>query len=591
MEKLNFLCLNILSSGNTLTETIITNNNSKNNTANNLNKSASVSTNDTNNNNDDDNLNINSNKSNIYFYFLEIINKITKMLNSYNCQTNKKEEKEKEDKEDKDYSYYNVGLQNISLFNFIDKQQQEQQIKQPLTILKKEPEENRNANKLQDSSSNNKLINQLSYLSTISNTSNNYNNLKSNNLPLNLNNNNSSALFNLPINNKDTKEISGSSNNSISNNKKEETKTINMSSVLNNNLINNKQDNNLKLNNNNSNSSLINKKQDNGNNKNSNDNSNSNLSNNDSAKVDATDDVSIKLLNSANNFWNIRQKLNGISSNKNEETILKKIMDEINPAITQLTCEDDLQRCVNKIEKVLKELQNNKKYDLFMFTIDDICKRLIYKSERYKNEPKKNFFVFSKLIFLLNEKLNSNSNNSSNENKNVLSDYFIGILCYKCPYVIPKVFTEQDFNKDKKVLMKRKGYSDENEKYSEFISNMESYSYLYFSFLFLYDNNTSKIKIIKSYLNNLESLPKITEELGPSFKAFLNCLGNYSKDKLQLQDKIKALSIKVTKDLDSIKTTNKQLSVDVKSVISDNIHFIKSYLKQILEGKKTDMHA
>ena len=64
----------------------------------------------------------------------------------------------------------------------------------------------------------------------------------------------------------------------------------------------------------------------------------------------------------------------------------------MNTIIGQLSQDDDLLRLTDKTKKVLKELIND--YNLYLFAIDYILKRLIIKSEKYKDESKTNFILF-----------------------------------------------------------------------------------------------------------------------------------------------------------------------------------------------------
>jgi hypothetical protein len=276
-----------------------------------------------------------------------------------------------------------------------------------------------------------------------------------------------------------------------------------------------------------------------------------------------------QLLDSANHYWdNIRLKIKEISEDKSKKRLLDKIVTEVNIVIQQFSSEADIDRSVSKIKSILKELISQ--YNLYIYCIDYLIKCLLIKSEKYLNEDKINYVVFAKLISLLSK-------------DNVLiRNYFLHMIAYKCPYIIPKIFSDKEYP-DEKIRRKRLGFSDtstENERLTDFLNNMECYSYLYFNFLLL----CNIIEIIKDYTNSLLTVT-ITHPIGSVFKVFLYILGSKVKE-LEGMQKLTDIFIRMTKTLEEIK--NKTTQGDIKSVLSANIRLIKKYHLNLKDNKKID---
>jgi hypothetical protein len=234
----------------------------------------------------------------------------------------------------------------------------------------------------------------------------------------------------------------------------------------------------------------------------------------------------------------------------------------------QFSSDADIDKTVLKIKNILKELITQ--YDYYIYTVDYLLKCLLIKSEKYLNEDKKNYVTFSKLVTQL-----------SNDNV-LIRNYFFHLIAYKCPYVIPKLFTDKDYQ-DEKTRRKRLGFSDtstENERLVDFLNNMECYSYLYFNFLL--QNNL--IELIKDYMSNLQTVT-ITHPIGSAFKVFLYILGPKIKE-IEGMQKLTEIFTRMTKTLEEIK--NKTTQSDIKSVLSANIRLMKKYHLNLKDNKKID---
>jgi len=235
-------------------------------------------------------------------------------------------------------------------------------------------------------------------------------------------------------------------------------------------------------------------------------------------KLETIHKFSIKdnLIKSSENYWAfLRPAIKNILGNPAYKKQTEKIMLEISPLINQISQDEDVPITVTKITKLLQEIKNAKNEDLYLFAMNYICSRLIDKSDKYRKESKKNFLNFASILTKLS---------SSNT---LLADFFFSIITYKCPYIIPKTYHIADFP-DKHTYFKRLGYSKDGEPVSDWINNMECYSYFYFAFL---SQNENYLEIIKDYLNSLQVI-SIDYPIATSFKVFLNALGAIVKLKI-----------------------------------------------------------
>lgn len=297
----------------------------------------------------------------------------------------------------------------------------------------------------------------------------------------------------------------------------------------------------------------------------------------------------------SDNYFNLRSKINKISEDKTKKAISDKITTEINVTINQLSQMDDISNNATRISALLSELKKQSQLELYLFTIDFLFKRLIYKSEKYKSEHKRNYLIFGKFVFELNKLVGSN----------VVCDFFMQMIVYKCPYIAFKVINKADFPDDK-TYKKRLGFTNESESMTDFFSNIESYSYLFFAFLFhslrFYSSNPNHPNY-KHYLSNLlmylEDFINFFESCESKeikyphvviYKVFLNCLGNETlKHVPNFTEKLIKIAMKIVKHMEEQKK-KPGVTAEIKSLITDNLHFIKTYVKEIKERKLTDMH-
>jgi hypothetical protein len=275
------------------------------------------------------------------------------------------------------------------------------------------------------------------------------------------------------------------------------------------------------------------------------------------------------LLSASDNYYRkLRLTVKAIAEKKEYKSITEKIMVDVNPLMAQLLTESDVPSVSLKINKILKEFKDNKKDDLYIFTLDFIYKRLLFKSQGYKNEDKVNFFTFAKLV------------NKIKENNEIASDYFLQYITYKCPYIIPKIFTKKDYP-DSKELRKRMGFTNEEESLEELYGNIECYALVYFNYLMM---NRNFHPIIEEFLSDLEVTP-IEYPMACVVKVYIYLCGALMKEKGQFK-KLEDVAKKYQETLDKLKS--QATSGGTKSYLSANSRFIKKYITNIKNNKRLD---
>lgn len=302
-----------------------------------------------------------------------------------------------------------------------------------------------------------------------------------------------------------------------------------------------------------------------------------------------------KMQIACDNYFNIREKLKKISSDKNFKSISNKISIEINVPISQIIEANDAEKNARIISNILLQLKAKKNLELFLFTIDLTFKLLLKRSENYKSEAKKIYLNFAVFILELN----------SNIGDEIIKDFFISIIMFKCPYLAFKEFKKSDFS-DIKLFRKRQGFASENESMSDWLKNIEAYSYLFFSYIYTNLNfcgknsnkkNKNQMEKMKNYLEDFLKFyencekEKINYPIMVIFKVFLNTLGKEILRIFSFSDGNEKL-MKIAKKISVVmeeKKKKSEVSGEMKSIILENLHFIKVYVKQIKEKKLTDM--
>ena len=290
----------------------------------------------------------------------------------------------------------------------------------------------------------------------------------------------------------------------------------------------------------------------------------------DSKEVKSNDALS-NLISASRNYLKIKLVIGsfvGINQdyyNKLEVTLKEKI--------TQTTNEEHINETTNFFLGLLEELFKSKKENEYLFTINSICQLLIIKCEQYKDDNSMFNYYLAKIISALSSR------------HTLFKDVFISMMTFKCPYVIPKFFKRQDFNSIEEYLKAIGMCKDET--FNDFLSHMESYSFLYFSFIL---QNKNLFYLAKTFWDSINNEEKTVYPMGGVVFSFLNILG----EKIRKENPQTYISI-IKKFQDHlVKLTAMKNSINdpklkaLKDQIAKSIFQIKDICNTILKNNPTD---
>lgn len=278
-----------------------------------------------------------------------------------------------------------------------------------------------------------------------------------------------------------------------------------------------------------------------------------------------------KLIEAANNFVKIKPKIKELMLGDIYSTQMTKIMDTLGPLTSQINESSVIESATTTTKKCLKEVEAFGKKELYLITIDNFLNLLFSKSHFFVTQLPQKIFNITKVLNLVNS--------------STLTNLFFQKICYSCPYVIPVAFSKTDFPEAAK-LKERQGLR-EDEDVNGFNCRMESFEYLYFTFLRL---NYKKYRpLVIDYLHQIEKINfNLPLALGNSFKVFLDVFGNILEGEGFFQ-KIKNISEIIKQKLEA--SNKKSTNTDTKSINSANIFKIKKHLKNIASKKPTDLYT
>jgi len=280
-----------------------------------------------------------------------------------------------------------------------------------------------------------------------------------------------------------------------------------------------------------------------------------------------------KLVLMSDNYNKIKLEIEKISKNQNYLKGINSIIDKINLKFNQISTDDSINEVVNESISILNQLERSNQDDLYIYTIDYICKRIITKAEGYFNDLKINIHRLSKIVAALDQ------------NVTIFGDFFITILTFRCPLVIPKIYKMKEC-KSQEDYSKKMGFAFVEQNATDHLSDMESHAYLFFGFI-QQEKNRRYTKYIQFFIENL-----FTEEciypMAAVVNGFLDSFGNTFKQNYesfyngfvnQLPNWQKKME----------ETKNKCKSSDIKSKVNTHLHFIKKNLELIKKNTPTTM--
>ncbi len=220
-----------------------------------------------------------------------------------------------------------------------------------------------------------------------------------------------------------------------------------------------------------------------------------------------------KLINSSNNYWQIRSKIKEIFNFNGNQNSINNMLKQTNEILNQLTSKICLTECIKKYIFMISGIIKSKNKELFIVSIDCLCKMITKKSQSFRSEKKEIYWVLSSMVIQISKQYP------------IISDFFIQFCVYICPYLIPLTFNKADFPNEND-FKKRSGFTNNKEGVLDFLNNMECYSYLYFSYINQLES-TKKQLFLNSFVSNYsDSTLKIDYPQITVFTVFYNMFCN-----------------------------------------------------------------
>ena len=272
-----------------------------------------------------------------------------------------------------------------------------------------------------------------------------------------------------------------------------------------------------------------------------------------------------RLINAANNLENIKNEIQKIKENRALKEKSDKILLSINKVITNISLVEEINENVEKLNSFLNEIKRGNQKELYLFTcyviLNTIIKRISSNSEVLENY--KNFYIFSKIIILINSK--------------TLTYMFFQIISNYCSYIIPATnIIKNNKNKNIKESVKE--------------NNMKNLNLEYFYFTFLILDINKNINIMEDYITNIERLNfnELNYLISNSFVSFINVFGNYiAKNKSNWMPRIQKIRSEIRKGLENEK--NKIRHPEIKSIINQILLFsLDNNFELINKNENTD---
>ena len=280
-----------------------------------------------------------------------------------------------------------------------------------------------------------------------------------------------------------------------------------------------------------------------------------------------------KMIAMSENYVNIKSEVDKINKNQGHKKNINEITDNINIRFNQISTDESIQPLINEILSILQKLERANNDDLYIYTIDYICKRIITKTEGYNNDKKINIYRLSNLSAILDQSIS------------IFGDFFVSILTYRCPFIIPKIYLKKDF-KSEEEYSKKMGFAYATQTAVEHLSDMEAHAYLFFGFI-QNDKNKRYSKYVEHFTKSVFTEAPIYP-MAAVTNAFLDTFGSSFKQNYSIlfEDFSKKIS-DYLKLLEGVKNNLK--SSDIKSKVSTCIHFIKKNLDSIKKNQPTAM--
>jgi hypothetical protein len=280
-----------------------------------------------------------------------------------------------------------------------------------------------------------------------------------------------------------------------------------------------------------------------------------------------------KIIKMSENYNKIKVEIDTIYRNESNKRGITMMKDAINQKLNQMSTDNEVPHLTNLAIDMLLSFEQSGKEDLYLYTVDYICKTLIIKSEGYRTEKKSLIYRLGKVVSVLDQKIP------------IFGDYFISILTFRCPFVIPKIFSRRECRDDEEYS-KKMGFAYKEQNSTEHLGDMECHSYLFFSFLEL-DRNKKYSKYVENFLQNLFTESCIYPMAGV-VNGFIDAMGQSIRQNYQsLYDQFMIKIVDYIKLLETAKNGCK--SSGIKSRVDTSIHFIKKNILTLKRNQPTEM--
>ena len=280
-----------------------------------------------------------------------------------------------------------------------------------------------------------------------------------------------------------------------------------------------------------------------------------------------------RLINAGNNFDKIKNEVKKIGENVNLRKETNNILKSINDINVKISVIEDIKKATETFQQLLNELKEINNKDLYIYACFQILATL---SEKLYNmsigsQSYEKYFIVASIISKIKSK--------------TLTYMLYQRISNICPYIIPKIYNERDFN-DKNYLKKRQGFRLDDKDIKDVNNRLNNYEYLYFTFLWIDINNN--IEIIKDYINNIENYRAIDINylIGNSFLNFIDVFGNYIyRNHNNWMERIKNIKNKVKEGIDiANRNTRNSGEKSLNNVIS---YKIDSFFNLITRNSNT----
>ena len=280
-----------------------------------------------------------------------------------------------------------------------------------------------------------------------------------------------------------------------------------------------------------------------------------------------------RLINAGNNFDKIKNEVKKIGENVNLRKETNNILKSINDINVKISVIQDIKIATETFQQLLNELKEKNNKDLYIYACFQILATL---SEKLYNmsigsQSYEKYFIVASIISKIKSK--------------TLTYMLYQRISNICPYIIPKIYNERDFN-DKNYLKKRQGFRLDDKDIKDVNNRLNNYEYLYFTFLWIDINNN--IEIIKDYINNIENYRAIDINylIGNSFLNFIDVFGNYIyRNHNNWMERIKNIKNKVKEGIDiANRNTRNSGEKSLNNVIS---YKIDSFFNLITRNSNT----